>query len=45
MGGLIALLLLLLAVPAHSAVDAWGGDTSIASTASGRFRLEQITGH
>lgn len=45
MGGRVALLLLLLlAGPAYSALDPWGGDTSIQSTASGRFRLEQIDG-
>lgn len=44
MGGLIALVALLLAVPAPAAVDSWGGDTSVRSTATGRFRLEQIDG-
>ncbi|MDX2167585.1 MAG: beta-galactosidase [Deltaproteobacteria bacterium] len=34
----------LAATQAHAATDAWGGDTSITSTASGRFRLEQING-
>jgi hypothetical protein len=37
-------LLMLAAPPVRAATDVWGGDTSIVSTASGRFRLEQIDG-
>ena len=40
----VLLAILVLVAPAHAATDAWGGDTSIQSAATGRFRLEQIDG-
>jgi len=40
----LALVLLAFATPARAASDAWGGDTAVQTTASGRFRLERLDG-